>query len=342
MKATAKSGKYTLGGDALRIVSVDVVDADGNPIGHVTSGDDLRVRIQWEGETQHRDIYASMRLDSARIQAVAAVEGYDVGAYLDRDGPLTRRGSITYCIPKVALGEGMYWVSTTLCRHMIPKSADAILHYIEKACQFTVGRNSLWHFSVVYDPKFEWTIEKVPDAPSLNSRVATTDPWRERLKAFFDVRSQAVDGAPTMQDLCFIAGREPRIWCEPTMQEDLARSILTSLNVNEQSTVLEVGSAAGFLAKLVAPHVGLFVGVDLSEDSLNVARRLRLPNARFLQADGGALPCPDESFDGIFCYDVFTNFPNFLDSEPLIREMIRVVKRGRHVLVGSIPRLCEK
>ena len=98
--------------------------------------------------------------------------------------------------------------------------------------------------------------------------------------------------------------------------------------------MLEIGSAAGFLAKLIAPHVGSFVGVDLSEDAFNVARRLRLPNARFLQADGGALPFPDETFDGILCYDVFTNFPNFSDGEPLIREMIRVAKRGRPVLVG--------
>ena len=87
LKATAKSGKYTLGGDTLSIVSVDLVDADGNPsvMSHrATICDSHSVG----GRTEYRDIYASMRIDSGRIQAVAAVEGYDVGAYLDPDGPL--------------------------------------------------------------------------------------------------------------------------------------------------------------------------------------------------------------------------------------------------------------
>src|SRR5262249_49654155 len=163
--------------------------------------------------TEHKGIYASMRIDSSRIQAVAGVEGYDVGAYLDGEGLLARHGKITYRIPNSALGEGMYWVSASLCRQMLPKGAEAILHYIEKACQFSVGRNSLWHFSFLYDPKFEWTIENETQTRS-RARADVTGQWRDRLRAFFDVRSQAIDGSPTDADLCFIAGREPRLWCD--------------------------------------------------------------------------------------------------------------------------------
>lgn len=156
---TTATGKYQLGGNELQITSVEIVDSEGCAVGVVKSGQPLRMRISWAGTTEHKQIYASLRIDSARMQAVTGIEGYDAGIFLDAEAPLSERGSITYEIPEVALGEGQYYVSAALCRHMLPKGAEAILHYVEKAAQFSVSRNSLWHFSYVYDPKFTWQLE---------------------------------------------------------------------------------------------------------------------------------------------------------------------------------------
>ncbi len=161
--------------------------------------------------------------------------------------------------------------------------------------------------------------------------------WREGLHAFFDMRGEAVAGPPSHEDLCYIAGRDPRVWMETAIRDDLARSILDLSGATADSSVLEVGSAAGFLAQLVAPRVDRFTGVDLAEGPLKVARRLGLTNAHFRMAEGERLPFDAASFDCAFCYDVFTNFPSIEDGEPLIREMLRVVKPGGRVLVGSIP-----
>lgn len=164
--------------------------------------------------------------------------------------------------------------------------------------------------------------------------------WKPSLQAFFDTRSQSIASTPTLADLCFIAGRDPRLWSDPQMCADLARSIVSACRVTPSSRVLEVGSAAGFLARLVAPEVLSYVGVDLSEDALQVARRLALPNASFQRADGQSLPFPDGAsggFDAVFCYDVYTNFPTFRDGAALIADMLRVAKPGAFVLVGSIP-----
>jgi lipopolysaccharide transport system ATP-binding protein len=160
IQATVETGKYELAGEDLQITSVDIIDADGGLVGVLKNGEALRVRIAWQGTTQHRQIYASLRIDSNRIQAVAGVEGYDAGAFLDVDGPLSETGSITYEIPELALGEGTYWVSASICRHMLPKGSEAILHYIEKAAQFSVSRNSLWHFTYIYDPKYCWRVDR--------------------------------------------------------------------------------------------------------------------------------------------------------------------------------------
>jgi ubiquinone/menaquinone biosynthesis C-methylase UbiE len=88
--------------------------------------------------------------------------------------------------------------------------------------------------------------------------------------------------------------------------------------------------------------VGKYTGVDLSSAALAVARRLRLPNATFRVADGGRLPFAAGQFNGAFCYDVFTNFPDFETGAPIIAEMLRVVKPGSRVLIGSIPDAATK
>jgi SAM-dependent methyltransferase len=161
--------------------------------------------------------------------------------------------------------------------------------------------------------------------------------WKESLRAFFHERADEIAGVPTVQDLCFVSGREPRLWSDPEMRADLAASIVVGCGAERSSKVLEVGCAAGFLAQLVAPLVGRYEGVDLAPAPLRIARRLGLTNAVFKKADGGRLPYPDASFDAAFCYDVYTNFPKFEDGAGLIFEMLRVVKPGGHVLVGSIP-----
>jgi ubiquinone/menaquinone biosynthesis C-methylase UbiE len=167
--------------------------------------------------------------------------------------------------------------------------------------------------------------------------MSVADQWKGSLRAFFHERAEEISGRPTVQDLCFISGREPRMWSDPEMRADLAASILSGCGVDQSSKMLEVGCAAGFLAQLIAPHVKSYEGVDLAPAPLRVARRLGLSNANFRKADGERLPYPDGRFDAAFCYDVYTNFPAFEDGAGLISEMLRVVKPGGRVLVGSIP-----
>jgi SAM-dependent methyltransferase len=161
--------------------------------------------------------------------------------------------------------------------------------------------------------------------------------WRGSLRAFFHQRASEIKGTPTILDLCFVSGREPRLWSDPQMRADLAASIMSGCRAGPSSKVIEVGCAAGFLAQLVAPHVACYAGIDVASEPLRVARRLGLENALFRTANGERLPYPDNHFDAAFCYDVYTNFPKFEDGAALIGEMLRVVRPGGRVLVGSIP-----
>ncbi len=159
LEETAKSGKYVLGGqDELRIVKVKTADAGFNEKTGFVTGENLKIIIEWEGAIQNDvQLYSSFRIDSDRLQAVTGLEGFERGFFLSKERLAEKAGRIIYSIPKLHLGEGKYYVSVSLCRHLLPKSKEAIIHYVEKACSFSVGRNVTWHVSYVYEPEFEFS-----------------------------------------------------------------------------------------------------------------------------------------------------------------------------------------
>jgi lipopolysaccharide transport system ATP-binding protein len=153
LEETAKTGLYTLGGDAgLRIQSVAVVDREGSGIGVVENGHPLCVRIDWAGASLDENIYASFRIDNDRIQGVAGCDGWEIGAFINEGRPISGSGSVIYTIPTHHLGIGTYHVSVSICRHILPKSTEAILHYVERIATFSVVHKRSWPFTFIYDP----------------------------------------------------------------------------------------------------------------------------------------------------------------------------------------------
>lgn len=161
--------------------------------------------------------------------------------------------------------------------------------------------------------------------------------WKAELAAFFDTRGRSASLVPSVEELCFIAGRDPRLWRDERLLDDLRRDIVLLMGASSASSVLEIGCAGGFLAHLMASEVAAYVGIDVAPGAVEAARRLGIAKATFEVGDGESLAFADGSFDAAFCYDVFTNFPTFEVGVPLIREMLRVVRPGGRVLVGSVP-----
>jgi SAM-dependent methyltransferase len=161
-------------------------------------------------------------------------------------------------------------------------------------------------------------------------------PWRRALELFFAERAAELGEVPSFADLCYVSGRDPRVW-QPEVYRDMVDNILGLIGADPRAQVLEVGCAAGLIAHGLAPRVRRYTGIDLARAPLGVARRLKLPNATFRRADGAHLPFRPSAFDAVLCYDVFTNFPSFDDGIPIISEMLRTVRSGGRVLLGSIP-----
>ena len=166
--------------------------------------------------------------------------------------------------------------------------------------------------------------------------------WRRAARQFFDDRANAQMGKTSLESLSYISGRDFRVWEDKKMYDDLISSIIEQSGSSKKTTLLEVGCASGFLAFGLAPKVCKYVGIDVSSKAVRNGKNLNLSNAEFRKADGLNLPFPDNSFEAVICYDVFTNFPKFEDGEKIIEEMVRVLKPNGRALVGSIPDFTKK
>ena len=102
---------------------------------------------------------------------------------------------------------------------------------------------------------------------------------------------------------------------------------LKSLNFPPSSTaILDVGCGAGFLANPLASQGFKVTGVDMSDDSLAVARRFDATNSvHYLQADAYSLPFADQSFDVVTAMDFLEHVE---DPSSIIKEFSRVLKPG--------------
>ncbi len=109
--------------------------------------------------------------------------------------------------------------------------------------------------------------------------------------------------------------------------------------------VLDIGCGNGrHAAAVYESHEARVVGADQNPDDLNLAaERLRLHDRlgahrggcwTLAAADITALPFTDNSFDLVICSEVLEHIP---DEKTAAKEIVRVLKPGRHLVV-SVPR----
>jgi len=109
------------------------------------------------------------------------------------------------------------------------------------------------------------------------------------------------------------------------------RQFTEFLELEETSSVLEVGSGLGILASEVARLVprGEVFGVEYSPEQLSKAESSR-PNLRFVRGDAHALDFEDARFDVVYCRYVLEHLA---DPPRALREMWRVLKPGGKVFL---------
>jgi ubiquinone/menaquinone biosynthesis C-methylase UbiE len=111
---------------------------------------------------------------------------------------------------------------------------------------------------------------------------------------------------------------------------DRLQEVIDLVEPRRGDLALDVATGTGNTAFALAPLVRRVVGLDLTSEMLDVAKRLAaergIDNAVWVLADASALPFADESFDVYVVRAAPHHFPHF---DAFVREAFRVLKPGR-------------
>jgi SAM-dependent methyltransferase len=97
----------------------------------------------------------------------------------------------------------------------------------------------------------------------------------------------------------------------------------------EAGTVLEIGSGAGRITRMLSTAFERVIATDVSADVLEYARtRMPAKNISWQVSDGDRLPSTDGSVDAVFSCHVFQHFPSNLHQLRTFNEMHRILRSG--------------
>lgn len=102
-------------------------------------------------------------------------------------------------------------------------------------------------------------------------------------------------------------------------------------NLSNGNRILDVGSGTGYYLNLMYRRGLNCVGVDLSENMLQLSKRT-YPDLVVQLADARRLPFLDDSFDAVVSVETLRYFS---DRRPLLKEIFRVTKPGGSVFITT-------
>lgn len=105
---------------------------------------------------------------------------------------------------------------------------------------------------------------------------------------------------------------------------------LDAANVESGMRVLDVCTGPGMLAKGALGRGAQPVGVDFSNQVIELARK-NVPDGEFFQGDAQALPFPDNDFDAVLCGYGVMHVP---EPELALQEMLRVVRPAGRIAIS--------
>lgn len=115
-----------------------------------------------------------------------------------------------------------------------------------------------------------------------------------------------------------------------------AESLLSYVNLKNQTNFLEVGCGSGAVSKHVAGRYPLeVVGTDIDVDQIRLAQQntVDLKNLRFFEADATNLPFVDNEFDLVLSFGVMHHIPQWSDA---LEEICRVLNGGGHFIYWDL------
>ncbi len=118
--------------------------------------------------------------------------------------------------------------------------------------------------------------------------------------------------------------REKLKWALPLLQKENVHS------------VLDVGCGAGFVANFLAQNNFQVTGIDFSQPSLDIAKKMdSTGTVRYIQADAYHLPFENNSFEAVIVFDFLEHVTS---PQAIVTEISRVLKPGGQMLFHTFSR----
>lgn len=111
------------------------------------------------------------------------------------------------------------------------------------------------------------------------------------------------------------------------------KMFLDAGNFSKNDRVLDVGCGTGLMTKLVAPHVGSIVGLDISVDMLRQAAISTEPHELYLQGDMTALPFLENTFTKVTARMVLHHLMDKVQVG--VDECHRVLDTGGEIIISE-------
>jgi ubiquinone/menaquinone biosynthesis C-methylase UbiE len=111
----------------------------------------------------------------------------------------------------------------------------------------------------------------------------------------------------------------------------LLREAFDAIRTERPLKILDVGCGVGLIHPHLAPSVDELHGIDVSQESLSLAKR-KNPSVRYFVQQGNTLPYGDDTFDCAYAICVLHHVPR-AQWLGFISEMVRVVRPDGIVLV---------
>lgn len=153
---------------------------------------------------------------------------------------------------------------------------------------------------------------------------------RRDVRRYWNTRPIATESVPYAAGTPESFAALYRAWLEDMERQ---RRVANLLHLALGRKTLEVGCGTAREGRFLAHHGVDYTGVDQSRTTIGLARdhfRMAGLQAQFVNADGIALPFPDESFDYVFSIGALHHVP---ETEEACRELVRVARPGAVVRV---------
>ena len=136
-------------------------------------------------------------------------------------------------------------------------------------------------------------------------------------------------GSSDQENLLFLNGYEHLGF--PVDSKQIVSSIIETLGIEPDHSVLEVGCGCGFLSREFNSYCD-YVGVDYSLTLIQ--KHKRMFDHKVYTSESSQLSFPNNDFDHVFCYGLFQYLPDLEYADKTISEMSRVSRKS--VLLGDL------